>query len=212
MRVIDLETWPRRRHFEFFRGFENPHFGLCADVDVTALRRIIRERDLPLTVVLTYVLSRAANEIPEFRQRIRGETIVEHEVVHPSLIVLTDEELFGFCYLPYVEDFAAFAAGATEAMRRARAHPRLEDEPGRDDLLFMSPVPWVSFTAVLHPVPVRPVDSVPRIAWGKLAPSGERLRMPLAVQVHHGLLDGLHLGRYFSAVQGLLDEPTFLDG
>jgi len=36
--------------------------------------------------------------------------------------------------------------------------------------------------------------------------------MPVSVQVHHGLLDGLHLGRYFSAVQGLLGKPAFLDG
>jgi chloramphenicol O-acetyltransferase type A len=31
--------------------------------------------------------------------------------------------------------------------------------------------------------------------------------MPLSVQGHHGLMDGLHAGRYFARVQELLDRP-----
>jgi len=31
--------------------------------------------------------------------------------------------------------------------------------------------------------------------------------MPLSVQVHHALADGIHVGRYFNLVQEYLDEP-----
>ncbi|RME51569.1 MAG: chloramphenicol acetyltransferase, partial [Caldilineae bacterium] len=34
----------------------------------------------------------------------------------------------------------------------------------------------------------------------------ERLRMPVSVQAHHALMDGLHAGRYFQRLQTLLDE------
>jgi chloramphenicol O-acetyltransferase type A len=34
--------------------------------------------------------------------------------------------------------------------------------------------------------------------------------MPLAVQAHHALMDGLHVGRYYTVVQELLDRPEFL--
>ena len=45
--------------------------------------------------------------------------------------------------------------------------PSFEDEKGRDDFIFMSAMPWISFTSVMHPMHYHPVDSIPRIAWGK---------------------------------------------
>ena len=37
MHELDLETWPRRWHFDFFRNHADPSFNLCAEVDVTEL-------------------------------------------------------------------------------------------------------------------------------------------------------------------------------
>ena len=207
MRLVDLSTWPRRRHLAFYSAVTYPHFNLCASVDVTTLRAVGRERGLSFTVALVYLLARAANSIPEFRYRIRGAQVVEHDVVHPSMTVLTPEELFSFCTIPYTEDFATFAARAAAAMARAQAETILEDGPGQDDLLFMTGLPWIAFTGLQHPIHLDPVDSVPRIAWGKFAPAGDRVQMPIAVQAHHGLVDGLHVGRYFEQVQRFLDRP-----
>jgi chloramphenicol O-acetyltransferase len=35
-RFLDLEHWPRRAAFEFFRGYDNPYFNVCAPLDATA--------------------------------------------------------------------------------------------------------------------------------------------------------------------------------
>jgi len=53
-------------------------------------------------------------------------------------------------------------------------------------------------------------DSIPRFAWCKFFQDGERLKMPLAVQGHHALIDGIHAARYYEQVQELLDYPLFL--
>ena len=37
MRHINLETWPRHEHFRIFSAFNHPHFGMCANVDLTML-------------------------------------------------------------------------------------------------------------------------------------------------------------------------------
>ena len=68
-------------------------------------------------------------------------------------------------------------------------------------------MPWLSFTSVMHPMNLRTLDSVPRIAWGKFFEDGEKLKMPLSVQAHHALMDGIHIGRFYSRVQELLDNP-----
>lgn len=165
-----------------------------------------------MTIGIAYVLSRAANAIPEFRYRIREGAVIEHEVVHPSITLLTGEDLFSFCTMDYSEDFAAFAARAAEQMAYVKAHPTLKDEPGRDDFLFMTVLPWVSFTSFRHPMQLHPADSVPRFAWGKFFEDGERLKMPLDVQGHHALMDGIHMGRFYAKVQGYLDHPDFISG
>jgi chloramphenicol O-acetyltransferase type A len=177
---------------------------------LTTFYPAVKQRGISLNVAVIYVLARAANEIVEFRYRIRGDEVVEHEVVHPSTTILTEDELFSFCTIDYTEDFAVFAARAAERIACVKEDPTLEDEPGQDDLLYMTAIPWVSFTSFLHPIDLYPADSVPRLAWGKFLEDGETLQLPVSVQVHHALMDGLHVGRFYEKVQGYLSQPGFL--
>jgi chloramphenicol O-acetyltransferase type A len=212
MRTIDMSNWSRREHFEVFSSFDYPHFNMCADVDLTSFLPITKERDFSFTVALVYVLARAANQIPEFRQRIRGDAVIEHKVVHPSFTVLVEGDLFSFCTVEFAEEFRTFASTATETIALVKENPTLKDEPGQDNLLFMTAIPWVSFTSFMHPLHMNPVDSVPRIAWGKVFEDSGRFKMPLSVQGHHGLMDGIHVGRYYSEVQGSFNLPSTILG
>jgi chloramphenicol O-acetyltransferase type A len=207
MRVIDLETWSRRDHFEKFRDFHHPHFDMCADVDVTALRPAVKARGVSFTIAVVYLIGRAANDIPEFRWRIRDGIVVEHEEVHPTATILVDDDLFSFSYFDYCEDFSRFARHAAEEIARVKSEPSLAERGTRDDLLFMTAIPWVSFTSFSHPMPTAPSDSVPRIAWGKLHEREGRTLMPLEVQVNHALMDGIHVGRFFERFQSYAGNP-----
>ena len=207
MRYIDMESWPRRQHFEFFSGFDHPHANMCANVELTNFYPIVKQSGESINVAIVYALARASNAIPEFRYRIRAGKAVEHEIVHPSTTILVDEDRFSFCTLDYHGDYATFAAGAAERIAYVKKHLTMEDEPGRDDLLFMTAVPWVSFTGVMHPMHLEREDSFPRIAWWKFFEDGKRLMMPLSVQAHHALVDGVHIGRFYERVQGYFDRP-----
>ena len=136
---------------------------------------------------------------------MKGHGVVEYNIVHPSITILADNDQFRFCSLRYVEAFADFAAGAKERIEQARNANSVWPESDRDDFLFMTSLPWIAFTAMVHPAPLDPPDSVPRFAWGKYEERDRRTTMPLNVQVHHALLDGVHVGRYFELVQDLLD-------
>jgi len=212
MHKIDMQTWPRRTHFERYSTFAHPHFSMCANVDLTAFYPAVQRRGLSLTVAITFVLAHAANAIPAFRYRIRSGEVVEHAVVHPSITILTDEDLFSYCTFEYTKDFSMFAARAAQKIAHAKENPTLEDEPGQDDLLFMTTIPWVTFTSFMHALPSHPADSIPRIAWGKFFEQDAALKMPLNVQVHHALIDGLHVGRFYAKVQDDLDTPDLVLG
>jgi chloramphenicol O-acetyltransferase type A len=93
-----------------------------------------------------------------------------------------------------------------------KAHPDLEANPEKDDVLYMSPIPWVSFTSFSHPMQLHPADSVPRFAWGKYFKERDTLKMPLSVQGHHAVMDGIHMGRFYEKLQDYLHHPEVVVG
>ena len=185
---------------------------MCANVDLTTFYPFIKGHGFSITIALVYVLARGANAIPEFRYRIRSGEVVEHEIVHPSTTILIEDDLFSFCSMDYVEDFASFADRAEEKIAFVKENPTLKDEPGEDNLLFMTAIPWVTFTSFMHPSHFHPADSVPRFAYGKFFKDGDLLKMPLSVQGHHALMDGLHMGRFYAEVQTYLSSPDSVLG
>ena len=211
MRTIDMQTWPRREQFEHFYPYEYPHFGMCANVDLTAFYPAVKQRGYSPTIAIVYVIARASNAIPEFRYRIREGQVIEHEVVHPGFTILVEEDRFSFCFADYVEDFSAFAAKAAERIASVKENPWVHQVP-EDDVLFMTTIPWVSFTSFLHPMRLQPSDSIPRFVWGKFFEEGDRLKMPLGAQGHHALIDGVHVGRFYAIVQDYLHQPEVIFG
>src|ERR671912_1384055 len=212
MRTIDMQTWSRRNHFRLFSAFDHPHFIMCVNVDVTAFYPFVKRNGYSLTVSMVYVISRASNAIPEFRQRIRGDQVVEHEIVNPGFSILIDKDLFSFCDVEYVENFSEFARRAEKNIADVKAHPDLENTPEKDEVLYMSPIPWVSFTSFSHPMQLHPADSIPRFAWGKYFKESGSLKMPLSVQGHHAVMDGIHMGRFYETVQDYLHHPEVVLG
>jgi chloramphenicol O-acetyltransferase type A len=207
MKTITFDNPHRKKHFDFFRKMDQPHFNLVANVDITSFIAATKKKQLSFTVPMVYVLSRAANELRAFRWRIRGEQVVEHTSVQPSFTVPTEvSEVFSFCTVDYDPVAEVFFQRAHATIQKMKTEPDFEDEPGRDDYLFMSAIPWVSFTGLSHAMHYSPPDSVPRISWGKYFQQNERLLMPLAVQAHHAVVDGSDMGHYFQQVQELLDD------
>ena len=185
---------------------------MCVNVDVTAFYPFVKRNGYWLTVSMVYVISRASNAIPEFRHRIRGDQVVEHEIVNPGFTILIDNDLFGFCDVAYVENFSEFAGLAEKKIAHVKAHPDLENNPEKDDVLYMTSIPWVSFTSFSHPMPLHPADSIPRFAWGKYFQESDTLKMPLSVQGHHAVMDGIHMGRFYETVQDYLYHPEVVLG
>ena len=210
MRKIILETWPRRDHYELLRTWEYPHFNMCANVDLTAFYLAVKSRHISINLAIVYLIARVANELPEFRYRIRGDAVIEYEVVHPSTTIMGEDDLFSFCSFDYEKDFSTFVEKASERIAYMKGNPSLVHEVELDQLLFMTAIPWVSFTGFMHPIDLNPVDSVPRFAWGKFFEDGDRLLMPLSVQAHHALMDGVHIGRYYERVQAYFSNPESL--
>lgn len=211
MTEIDMTSWGRREHFEFFRRADLPFYNVNANVDVTGLREWARARALSFNSILVHVAMRAVNGVENFRYRLRGETVVLHERVHPSFAHLKDgEELFRMITVDFRDDLVDFATDVRAAIDASNSWFGLEKLAGRDDLVFISSLPWISFTGVDHTLSLKREDAMPRLTWGKCFEERGRTLLPFNVQVNHMFVDGLHVGRFFerldAEVRGTLER------
>jgi chloramphenicol O-acetyltransferase len=207
MRVIEQESWPRREHFRLYSGFEFPHINISVQLDITELWANRARAGASPTVTLVYTITKASNRVPELRQRIRGEQVVEHEVVHPLITILGDNDLFGVVTLNYDASFAIFATKAAESLAKAKEGTSLNEFPhdqegkfARDDLLSITILPWLAFTGfALTRKPQ--VDCIPLLAFGKVQSAGARYLLPFFANFHHALADGLHVARLVKYIE-----------
>jgi chloramphenicol O-acetyltransferase type A len=207
MKYIDMENWKRKDHYNFFKELDYPHFNICGNLDITNFYKHIKENELPFFISVLYAATKTANNIKEFRYRIREDKVIEHEVVSPNFTVMTEGDVFSFCPTNFMEDFTEFKNNALKEIEKVKNKALIEDEPGRDDLLYVTSIPWISFTSITHPVHIKAVDSIPRIAWGKYFDEAGRIKLPFSVQAHHALVDGIHVGQFFNDLQEIFDNP-----
>lgn len=211
---LDMDRWVRREQFHFFKEYEQPFFNVCVQMDVTEVLRLARSREgLPFFLVYHYLALRAANAVEPFRYRLRGDRVLVHDRIHMGTTILIEGERFAFCYFDDDEDFARFAKRSNAALEALRAGGgRMEPRDGQDDMVHCSVLPWLAFTSFAHARKRNPQDSVPKIAFGKYYEDGGRFRMPVSVEVHHALMDGVHVGRYVELLQSYFAFPAAMLG
>ncbi|MBI4410090.1 MAG: chloramphenicol acetyltransferase [Gemmatimonadetes bacterium] len=207
-RYLDLESWPRRTLFEFFRVYDQPFFNICTDVKVSELYRRSREPGGTSFFLGTlYASLRAANEVEEFRLRLRGERVWRHDRIHGNCTVLREDESFGFGYFEFTPDYRTFEANGRREIERVRRVPGVEPQADRDDLIHYSVLPWFRFTSFTHARRSDAQDSIPKIVFGKHFEREAERWLPISIEVHHALADGLHVGQFLDRLGAYLAEP-----
>ena len=52
--ILDLETYKRKSHFEYFSQLAYPYVGVTADVEITEFHAKIKEQSLPFFLSFCY--------------------------------------------------------------------------------------------------------------------------------------------------------------
>ena len=207
--AVDPATWERRTIFEFFRKFDEPFHGVCVRVDCTGTYRYAKEHGLSVFLCLLHRSLMVAQEIENFRTRIVDGVVWRFDRIHGGSAVGRANGTIGFGHYDYHEDLREFVAGAQVEVERVRLRDDLE-RPSEVNLIRYSVLPWMDFTSISHAREFGGEDSAPRITFGKISETGGRWSMPVSIHVHHGLADGLHVGRYLERFEELLGETQAL--
>lgn len=206
---IDLASYPRRDHFAYFSTMSYPYVGLTADVDVTPLAEYRARSGRPFFLTLLYCVARAANSVPQLRQRIVDGEIWEFDVCPSSFIVAKPDETYAYCPVRTDLTLDEFLPYAEARKNAARTDGNIEEDEDALPYFFISTLPWMRYTSLIQPAP-SPADSNPRITWGKAEIRGGRSVLPLTLLCHHALVDGLHISRFYAALDRELKQLNSL--
>ncbi|PZE66503.1 type A chloramphenicol O-acetyltransferase [Curtobacterium sp. MCBD17_021] len=215
LRPIDIATWPRREHFEHYRDRVPCTYAMTIDVDVTELVGALNGTPVRSSVAQIWALSTVVNRHDEFRMALdaSGNPAV-WDIVHPSFTVFNPErETFASVWTPHREDFATFHREAVDVLDQYRKASSLFPQDDMPPNVFdVSSIPWASFTGFTLGI---------RDAWDHLSPiftigryrrTGDRVFLPLAVQIHHAAADGFHTARLVTELQELLASAHWTSG
>jgi chloramphenicol O-acetyltransferase type A len=205
-RELDIASWDRRTAYEFFLEFADPYVNVAANIDVTELHRFCKANDLAFSLAGLFYSLQTANEIREFRLRLSDQGVIEFDRIHATQTILNEDATFSFCYFELCDDVTDFDRKGRAAVEKYKAMKTFDVESDRIDLVYYSVIPWVSFTSFKHATRGDRRMSIPRMVFGRMFDENGRKKMPFSVEVHHALMDGIHIGRYFELFQTKLNS------
>ena len=186
-REIQINAWNRREYFEHYTAAAPCTYSMTVKLDVTPLRQT-QDKLYP---AMLYLLTKTVNRFEPFRTAYRpdGTLVVYQEFLRRyQTDVQLHEQASGFSPKPDVPE----------------------------NSFHVSMIPWTAFESFQLNLPdFRYL--LPIFTMGKytVLPEG-RCLLPLAVQAHHAVCDGYHLGRFLDCLQQQLnawpgetqEEPT----
>jgi chloramphenicol O-acetyltransferase type A len=119
---------------------------------------------------------------------------------------MREDKTFGFSYMAYAENPIDFAHIVQTEIDRIQTTTGIFTREYPENLIHFSALPWINFTSLSHARSFTWPDSCPKISFGKLTDEKGKKSMPISVHVHHGLVDGYHVGLFIELLQQLMNE------
>jgi chloramphenicol O-acetyltransferase type A len=188
-----LTDYPRRAHLEFYRANPSPFYAVTFELDAAKVRARAREVGGSTYAALCWAFHRAMLEVEAFRVRLVGEDVVLHDSLRIGMTVPGPDRTFTFATHEWNPAGEIFLRSAAEEIERSSRIVNL-NRGGEPDFAYYTAVPGVPFLGITH-VPHRDRSAgQPMTAFGKFREDGDRLMLPVGLQVNHMYVDGLDVG------------------
>ncbi len=202
---IDITTWNRKEHFEFFSAFDEPFFGITMPIDCTIAMKKAKEIQVPFFIYYLHKTLAAINSVENFRLRIENKKVYLYDEIDASATIMREDKTFGFSFMKFHEDIHEFNKMAQAEIARIQTSSGIFTTKYPENIIHFSAVPWINFTGLTHSRNFKIDDSCPKISFGKVVEENGKKIMSLAVLAHHGLVDGYHMGLLVEEFQNLMN-------
>ena len=202
IRLIDLENWERREYYEHFIKNVVCSYSVTVNIDITNLK------GHSLYPAMIWLLTKTVNDMPEFRTCLTEEGPGIYDSMHPMYTVFNKEKKnFSGIWSYFSEDYSEFLENYQADVQKYSTSTRYAPKEGTPANSFnISMVPWLEFTAMNFNVYDEGKFLLPIFTMGKFFERDGKRYLPLAIQVHHAVCDGYHIGLFVEKLNEYIDR------
>ena len=201
-KLIDIENWERKEFYEHFIKDVVCSYSLTVNIDITNLK------EHKLYPAMIWLLTKTVNEMPEFRTSLTKEGLGIYDDMHPMYTVFNKENknfsgIWSYFSEDYNEFLKSYEKDAAEYSKSTRFAPKDGTPPNSFNI---SMAPWIEFTSLNFNVYDEGKFLLPIFSMGKFFERDGKRMLPLAIQVHHAVCDGYHIGLFVERLQEHIDS------
>ncbi|HHT7223670.1 type A chloramphenicol O-acetyltransferase [Bacillus thuringiensis] len=203
--VIDREDWNREQYFEHYLKLKCT-FSMTVNVDITMLLEEVYQKGIKFYPVFIYLISRIVNNHKKFRTCFNDEGVLGYweEMIPSYTIFHKDDKSFSSIWTDYSSYFRTFYKNYEDDMRcYASVHGLFTKENIPPNVFPISSIPWTSFTEFNLNINNDENFLLPIITCGKYFNEGNKVMLPVSLQVHHSVCDGYDASKFIEDLQQL---------
>ena len=202
--LIDIENWERKEYYEHFISRVVCSYSVTVDIDITNLKG---QRLYPAMI---WLLTRTVNEMPQFRTALTDKGLGIYDELHPMYTLFNKQnEKFSGIWAYNNPVYAEFLKAYEQDVEQYGECVSYTPKPNTPENSFnISMAPWVNFTSLNYNVYDEGKFLLPIFTMGKFREQDGKRLLPLAIQVHHAVCDGYHVGRFVELLQQKIERFT----
>jgi chloramphenicol O-acetyltransferase type A len=191
----------RRDRYNAFASFENPLVNLSFELEVPDFRPYCKQQQMPPFHFFLYHVLHAIQGIDNYMYRIHQGEVIRIEDFMASYTVINQDKNLNFARFEMTPDLKEFIARSVASKQIAEASVQIINtseslsEYDQRRNIHITCMPWLKLSSIEHPIYQHKTYDIPSLAWGRFSePRADgKLTMTMAVQAHHGFVDGYHV-------------------
>ncbi len=197
--VKDFKRWDL---FKYYHSKTNPFSFVTTKVDVKKLYDFCKKRK-NYYATMGYYLTLAANSIEEFKYRYEDGKIYKYDNLKSSFTQMFADERIGFFTCEMKDTYDEYIKEYTYIYNKFMSTHQSSDSFDHGEVWF-SCEPWFQFSGVITPFDKE--ITIPQFIWDQFSFENGKCYVNLMIMVHHGFVDGYHIGKFINTFKELIDK------
>ncbi|MGL4733309.1 MAG: CatA-like O-acetyltransferase [Fusobacteriaceae bacterium] len=200
--LIQMETWERKEYYNHYINNIVCTYSVTVNLNITNL---VGQKIYP---AMLWLLTDTVNELKEFRTSLSLDGLGIYEDMNPSYTIFNKENKnFSEIWTKFEKDYNKFLALYEKDSENYSTSTKLSPKTDQPRNVFnVSMLPWVTFSAFNLNIHSDGKYLLPIFTMGKTFIQEEKTMLPLAIQVHHAICDGYHVGIFVETLQKKIDS------
>lgn len=189
---INIETYDRIEYFKTYHDQLPCTYSLTVDIDTSNLAHE------PLYCALLYCLNKTVNQFESFKTTYQNDVLGYYESMNIAYTIFNQTtKKFACVYIEYNDNYLEFKQAYINNKNKFKDFTTMYPTSIPDNCFNCSVLPNVSFTSFNLNLQKGYNYLLPIFTLGKKTST----TIPLAIQVHHAVCDGYHIGEFINQLQ-----------